>query len=84
MPQDALQWSKLEEFRKVLLRLVDGEQVLELPDASTAQALAHTDRVKVTRPPEAGAGACTSEFRIGARPSLFIVRAEQGERGRGP
>ena len=38
-PKDETDWKKLEIFRRTLLRIVQGERTVELPDAATAQIL---------------------------------------------
>ena len=44
VPEDERHWQTLEDLRRVILRVVEGESVVELPDAATAQALADAVR----------------------------------------
>ena len=41
---DERKWKKLEDVRRAILRVVEGETVVELPCAGTAQALADAVR----------------------------------------
>ena len=51
-PEDERKWKKLEDVRRAILRVVEGETVVELPCAGTAQALA--DAVRDGAADEAG------------------------------